>query len=227
MTNAAVSPGEDPPGEDALSAGPFFQSYPLSLEGRAYPRGDNMKRFIRLAAVVAAFQFIVCVLPIEAAICDAGDPPVCCDVLHGCPYPCSDGTSIPCPPKPKPNSQESGQCPASPGDIEGQIQCGELSCSRYTLNAWNMAGGCYARPGFLCCFKTQMHSRESAVEWPMTIAMRPNGNLFNGKTGPVNVFSMKTGSLLQEGFYFAATPARAAEFVWADGRTASVAQECK
>jgi hypothetical protein len=123
------------------------------------------------------------------------------------------------------SAMASGECPASPGDIEGQIRCGELDCPQYVLHAWNTGNTCYARMGFLCCGRgMRFTSREGEVDatWPVTLLRYQNGHRFDGHSGRVEVVSTKTGAVLRSGHYFS----NPGLFQWDDGLSATVEREC-
>ena len=90
----------------------------------------------------------------------------------------------------------SGTCPASPGDIEGQIRCGEMTCDLFMSNSTYVMGGtCSPQRKFYCCVNGgPFRSMESVAVETLSIEFVERGNkTFDGLTNGVHVRMLVNG----------------------------------
>ncbi len=100
------------------------------------------------------------------------------------------------------DAQASGGCPASPGDIEGKIRCGEMTCDLFRANAsYVMGGSCSHKPQYYCCVNGgPFRMMESVQSEPLTIQFLERGNRhFDGLTNGVRVRMLVNGKQVDQG----------------------------
>ena len=116
-----------------------------------------------------------------------------------------------------------GSCPASPGDIIGQIRCGETRCGQLVSHMQFIGGSCQATPLGVCCDGKELKAIAESAEtgqdillWPV----HPNGQPFNYLNGPVHIVD-ENGDIVLKGKY------RAGEFLFDNGQKVKHSLACK
>ena len=99
-----------------------------------------------------------------------------------------------------PDTLASGQCPASPGDIQGQADCGELTCDLFRSNSTYVMGGtCSPRRKFYCCANGGPFMARESVDG-IAIEFVERGNRpFDGLTNGVHVRMLVNDGVVDHG----------------------------
>jgi len=103
-----------------------------------------------------------------------------------------------------------GECPASPGDIIGQIRCGESVCGELVRYMTYQGGSCNASQLGVCCIPRGPATKESIGSLDLYL-VHPNGNPFNYLPGSVRLMDRETGEEVMRGTF------RRGVFRWQNG----------
>ncbi len=117
--------------------------------------------------------------------------------------------------------EASGQCPANPDDIIGQIRCGETKCGHLVQHMAFIGGSCRASFMHICCPGPMPVPKEGAASQDVLLRpVHPNGQPFNYLPGPVHILD-ENGDIVLRGQF------RRGVFKFDNGTIAKLSRSCK